>query len=360
MDIVDRVVSRRCTIPILSNVRLQARNGALALTATDLDIELTVMVAGAVDIGVATTRPSKLLKDLLKKATSSEIVAITTGDDGLDLVDFERVNYRLQSFSAADFPKMVGPAAEQAHSFTMSGADFWDGLDCTIASISSEETRYYLNGIFMHVYESSEGLSFRMVSTDGHRLHRRTFAVPAGAEGMPEVIVPRSTVSLLHTLLKGKACPETVAIDVTESKIRFTFGDCVLVSKLIDGTFPDYNRVFPAYNDKAASFETAELAEALRAVSLISSERGKAFKLCLSDDTAELIVNNPAQGSAKAKLACRYDSDPVEIGFNSGYLGEVLGLIGDDITIKVSDAGSPAIITGSREGFTAILMPMRV
>lgn len=357
VEIVDRVVERRNTIPILSNVRMVAFEDALAVTGTDQDVDITVAVPCAVDPHFATTLPAKMLKDLLKKATASDFVAITNAEDA-DTLDFERVDYRLQSMPAKDFPDLSAPAS--AAVFTMSGADFWDGLDCTMGAISTEETRYYLNGIFFHVYEFGDAPQLRMVSTDGHKLFRRDFAVPAGAAGMEGVIIPRKTVTLLHGMLKGKGCPAEVKIEVSPSRIRFTFDNVVVTSKTIDGTYPDYNRVIPAHNDKAATFDTAALAEALRAVSLVSSERSRAFKLELSENSARMTVSNPDQGSAKADVACDYGSDPVEIGFNGGYMAHVLGIVGDNAVITLADSRSPALVTGSREGFSAVLMPMRV
>lgn len=358
VEIADRVVEKRNGIPILSNLRLVSDGGRIAITGTDIDIELTITVPAAVDAGFATTLPAKLLKDLLKKASASDFVDLVAGEDRVSL-DFEKVQYKLPMLPVADFPEISPPAAN-AHVFTMSGADFWDGIDATMGAISTEETRYYLNGTFMHVYDYGGHLTFRMVSTDGHRLYMREFPVAAGAEGMEGVIVPRKTISLLHTLMKGKAMPDQVSIEVTATRLRFMFGDIVLTSRTIDGTFPDYMRVFPQHNDKIADFSTADLAEALRAVSLISTERGRAFKLELSEDSARLIVNNPDQGSAKADISCAYCDNPVEIGFNSGYMGEILNLIGDAVSFAINDSSSPIIVTGAREGFRAVLMPMRV
>jgi DNA polymerase III subunit beta len=358
VEIVDRIVAKRNTIPILSNLRMVASGGELAITGTDLGIEITATVPAAVDQHFATTLPAKLMKDLLKKATASDFVAVTTGD-GRDTLDFERVDYRLQSLPATDYPDLRGPDAATANVFTMTGSEFFDGIDSTIGAMSSETTRYYLCGVYVHVYEYGYAPQLRFVSTDGHRLYRRDFAVPAGAAGMPGVIVSSNTVAILHALTKGKACPDSVKIEVTEARVRFTFGNVTVTAKTVDGTYPDYMRAIPAYNDKMATFDVATMQEALRAVSLISSERGRAFKIELSSHSARLTVNNPDQGSAKADIVCDYANDTVEIGFNAGYMADILSLVGDSTTFAIADAASPTLVTGSSEGFSAVLMPMR-
>lgn len=359
VEIVERVTERRSTTPILSNLRIAAAGTNIAVTATDQDIDITVTTPAAIDSHFATTLPAKLLKDLLKKATASDLVAITT-DDGRDTLDFERVDYSLQSLPAEDFPSLTPPSADQSAVFTMSGADFWDGLDCTMGAISTEETRYYLNGIFFHVYEHGDAPQLRMVATDGHRLYRRDFAITDGAVGMEGVIIPRKTVTLLHGMLKGKGCPAKVKIEVSPSRMRFTFDNVSVTSKTVDGTFPDYMRVIPTNNDKLASFDAAGLAESIRAVTLISSERSKAVKMTMSHDSARLLVNNPDAGSSRADVRCDYHGDEIEIGFNANYLGEILTIVGEKVSVAMADAGSPTLITGTRHGFTAVLMPMRV
>ncbi len=359
VEIADRAVEKRNSIPILSNVRLIATEGGMAISGTDMDIDITVSIDGAVDGHFATTLPAKMMKDLLKKATASDFVAITNGD-GVDKLDFERVEYSLQSLPAVDFPTMSSPDADKASTFTMSGADFYDGLDATMGAISTEETRYYMNGIFMHFYEYGDGPQLRMVATDGHRLYRRDFAAPAGVVDMESVIIPRKTVTLLHGMMKGKACPHQVKVEVTANRLRFSFDNITITSKTIDGTFPDYMRVIPACNDKFATFDSARLAEAVRAVTLIASERSRAVKIEMSENSARLSVNNPDSGYSKSDVACQYEAAPVEIGFNSIYLGEILSIAGDNVTVAMMDSGCPALITGDREGFTAVLMPMRV
>lgn len=387
-EIVNHAVESRNTIPILSNARLIGDGSSLFVTGTDLDLELTVAVPAAADSRFAMTLPAGKMRDLLKKATASDFVAFTMppivrrkasphcaeGDmfDGTATVDFERVKYRLQAFHPSDFPELRGPTPLMSdlvstdatyRAFNLTGSDLWQSLNSTMAAMSSEETRYYLNGIYVH--RAPDVLRF--VATDGHRLYRQELAAPGGSDDMPGIIVPRKAVTLLHKLLKGKACPESVGIELTSTRIRFTWGDpgfyVTLTSKLVDGTFPDYERVIPANNDKPATFDPEAMLEAVRAVTLISSERGRAVRMAFGSGACNLDVNNPDTGSASAEIACDYGSDPVEIGFNAGYLVDAIATASPDgagCTLTLDDAGSPTLLTGSREGWLAVLMPMRV
>jgi DNA polymerase-3 subunit beta len=380
-DIVLNAVEKRNSIPILSNARLMGDGASLFVTSTDLDIEITVAVPAAADSRFGLTLPAHTMRDFLKKATASDFVAFSMpelhkvkrkGSEWIDgkhvqteievdefdspaVVDFERVKYRLQALPVCDWPIMEGPKA--GHRFTLAGAAFWSALDSTMAAISQEETRYYLNGIFAHVI----GDTLRFAATDGHRLYKQEMPAPAGSFGMPGVIIPRKAVAVLHKLLKGKACPASVSIEVTGLKIRFMFDDVTITSKLIDGTFPDYQRVIPANNDKRATFKPADMLEAIRAVSLVQSEKGRACKFSFESGKCELAVTNADVGSAAAEVSCDYSSDRVEIGFNSAYLADAIPTAGEgDVSITLSDAGTPILITGNREGWIGVLMPMRV
>lgn len=362
MDIVTEAIERRPHAPVLENVRLIGEAGEfLFLTGTDLDCEITARIPAASDASFAATIPAYTLRDFLKKAPKSDHVALSTPEENFVTADFERVRYRLQSLPVSDFPVM--DTAFGNHRFTMTGADFHMALDRVKGAISTEETRYYLNGVFMHASES--GLHF--VATDGHRLYKQDVTAPDGSEGIPAVIIPRAAIGTLHKLTKGKKCPDAVEVEVTESKIRFGFttpdGIAVTVtSKLVDGTFPDYQRVIPTGNDKVASFAVNDLAEAIKGVSLISSERGRACRFEFDAGNCALAVENPDKGKASADVACDYESDPLVIAFNYAYLLDALSIFGERVYFAFSDAGCPAIINAPAdlEGFTAVLMPMRV
>jgi DNA polymerase-3 subunit beta len=350
---VHRVVERRNTIPILSNVLLMADGASLEMKATDLDLEMTEATPASVEQGGATTVPAHLLYDIIRKLPEGAEVMLRTEEDGNAMtVTSGRSSFRLQCLpqSAGSFP----------HIFRLESTALKTLIDKTQFAISTEETRYYLNGIFLHALESGGKLKLRSVATDGHRLARAEMEAPAGSEGMPGVIIPRKTVSELQKLLDD---PDVaVTTELSDTKIRFTIGSVVLTSKLIDGTFPDYQRVIPTSNDKQLIIDRQSFAAAVDRVSTISSERGRAVKLSIANGQLTLTVNNPDSGSATEELAADYSSEPIEIGFNPRYLLDVAAqLSGSDAKFMLADAGSPTLIYDtSDENVLYVLMPMRV
>ncbi|WP_182084269.1 DNA polymerase III subunit beta [Aureimonas sp. ME7] len=354
-----RVVERRNTIPILSNVLLKTEDGAMRLKATDLDIEITERVVASGEVDGATTVPAHLLYDIVRKLSDgSEVKLETQGDGGQMTVTAGRSNFRLQCLPETDFPDIT--AGTFTHAFTLKAAELARLIERTQFAISTEETRYYLNGIFLHTIETGNGLTLRAVATDGHRLARAEMEAPAGSEGMPGIIVPRKTVAEIQKLLGEGA--ETVEVELSDSKIRFTLGSVVMTSKLIDGTFPDYQRVIPTGNDKALTLDRQSFSAAVDRVSTISSERGRAVKLAVSDGQLVLTVNSPDAGTATEELPVGYEAEEIEIGFNARYLLDITGqLSGDSAVFMMADPGSPTLIRdGGDEGTLYVLMPMRV
>jgi DNA polymerase-3 subunit beta len=356
---VHRVVERRNTIPILSNVLLRAAGGELSLKATDLDLEVTETQAADVGQAGATTVPAHVLYDIIRKLPDGSQVSLeTTGDVGQVQIRSGRSRFNLQALPDTDFPDLA--AGELGTRFSVSAGELNRLIAKTQFAISTEETRYYLNGIYLHALEHDGRTVLRAVATDGHRLARVETVAPAGAIGMPGIIVPRKAVSEIIKLIDDAG--EEVEIELSPTKIRLTLGAVVLTSKLIDGTFPDYQRVIPAGNDKALIVDKAEFAAAVDRVSTISSERGRAVKLALADRRLTLSVTNPDSGSAVEEIEVDYDSTPLDIGFNARYLLDIANqLEGDTALFKLADSGSPTLIQ-DREGATAlyVLMPMRV
>ena len=353
-----RVVERKNTIPILSNVLLKASGAGLTLKATDLDIEVTEEVAASVEQEGSTTVPAHMLYDIVRKLPDgSEVMLTVAGDSQLQLVS-GRSQFRLQMLPEADFPDLT--AAEFTHSFRIDAPSMKRLIDRTQFAISTEETRYYLNGIYLH-HIDDEGERLRAVATDGHRLAQAQVDAPDGSAGMPGIIVPRKAVAEIQKLLDG-AGDDQVTVELSDAKIRFTVGPVVLTSKLIDGTFPDYKRVIPAGNDKELTLDRASFAAAVDRVSTIASDRGRAVKLALGDGQLVLTVNNPDSGTAEEEIAVGYGSDPLEIGFNSRYLLDITSQLSADETVfMLADPGAPTLIR--EKGETAalyVLMPMRV
>ncbi|MGE3145252.1 MAG: DNA polymerase III subunit beta [Pseudorhodoplanes sp.] len=356
---VHRVVERRNTIPILANVLIRAERSKLTLKATDLDLEVNETIAAEVAPSGATTVPAHMIYDIVRKMPEgSQIVLEGSGDRGVLAVRAGRSRFTLQTLPESDFPDLN--AGDMTHSFKIAAADFKRMIDKTQFAISTEETRYYLNGIYLHAVSSGKSDLLRAVATDGHRLAQYEIAAPSGAKGIPGVIVPRKTVGEMQRLIEDSEAE--IGIELSQSKIRFTVGDVVLTSKLIDGTFPDYARVIPVNNDKALVVDKKDFEAAVDRVSTVSSERGRAVKLSLAAGKLTLSVTNPDSGSAMEELEVEYDADPLDIGFNSRYLLDIAGQIeGENAILKLADPGSPTLIQDREtKGALYVLMPMRV
>ena len=356
---VHRVVERRTTIPILSNVLVRAEGQALRLKATDLDLEVVEDIPADVGQPGATTLPAHVLHDIVRKfPDGAQVTLDMTGDTSQMLLRSGRSRFQLQCLPESDFPDIS--AGELTHTFSLPASQLKTLIEKTQFAISTEETRYYLNGIFMHTLEVDGATVLRAVSTDGHRLARVQVPAPDGAADMPGVIVPRKAVAEVQKLIEDPTA--TVKIELSTTKIRFTFGEVVLTSKLIDGTFPDYARVIPTGNDKRLVVEKGPFKAAVDRVSTISSERGRAVKLAIADGKLTLSVNNPDSGSAVEELDVDYDSTPLDIGFNAKYLIDIADQLDSDTALlKLNDAGSPTLVQ-DRDDAPAlyVLMPMRV
>jgi DNA polymerase-3 subunit beta len=356
---VHRVVERRNTIPILANVLLRADRSKLSLKATDLDIEVTDTIAAEVGPGGSTTVPAHMLFDIVRKLPEgAQIVIESSGDRAALAIRAGRSRFTLQTLPESDFPDLA--PGEMTHKFSVKAADLKRLIDKTQFAISTEETRYYLNGIYLHVAGSGKAQTLRAVATDGHRLAQVELELPNGAAGMPGIIVPRKTVGEAQRLLEDNDAE--VLIELSAGKIRFTVGEVVLTSKLIDGTFPDYGRVIPAGNDKELVVDKKEFEAAVDRVSTVSSERGRAVKLSISGGKLLLSVTNPDSGSANEELEVEYEADPLDIGFNSRYLLDIAAQIESEAAVlKLADPGSPTLIQDKEaHGTLYVLMPMRV
>lgn len=357
---VQSVVERRNTIPILSNVLIEASSeGMLRLTATDLDLQIVETVAAKVETPGATTVSAHRLFEIARKLPEGAEVLLGASDGKMQVVA-SRARFNLQALPKDDFPIIVD--GDLPTSFELPAATLVQLIDKTRFAISTEETRYYLNGIFLHVADDNGTPVLKAAATDGHRLARYTLPQPAGAEKMPDIIVPRKCVNEVHKLLAENA-DGNVVIDLSASKIRFTFGSgAVLTSKLIDGTFPDYSRVIPTGNDKLLRIDPKSLAQGVDRVATIATEKTRAVKMALEKDRIVLSVTSPENGTATEEVPGEYSSDSFEIGFNARYLIEILGEIdGDVVEVHLADASAPTLIReGEKAAALYVLMPMRV
>ena len=356
---VQSVVERRNTIAILSNVLLRAGDGKLALSATDMDLEIVEAVPAQIGAGGTTTAPAHTLYDIARKLQEgAQVELAATGDKGQMSVRAGRSVFSLACLPPEDYPLMA--SGDLPYAFTLGAGDLKRLIDRTRFAISTEETRYYLNGIYLHTAKSDSVAMLRAVATDGHRLARMEIPLPEGASGMPGVIVPRKTVMELRKLLDETA--EDATLSLSDTKIRFVLGETVLTSKLIDGTFPDYDRVIPTGNDKVLEVNRKEFAEAVDRVSTISTEKSRAVKLSVERGNLTLSATSPENGTASEELEVRYGASPIEIGFNARYLLDIAEQIeGEGARFAIADAASPTLVRDSADGSALyVLMPMRV
>lgn len=357
---VARVVERRNTYPILANIHVEAGGNGLTLRATDLDIEVTETIPCSVSAPFTTTIPASTLHDIAKKLPDGCEITIQMKDAEGAIVTGGRSRFNLACLAADSFPDLKSGVF--GNEFTMQASDLAALFARTQFAISNEETRYYLNGIYLHVVNTAQGDMLRAVATDGHRMARTEMAAPHGSTGMAGIIIPKKTVGEIQKLLDGTT--SEVTVEVSENKIRFTVGSVVLLSKLIEGTFPDYDRVTPKNNDKLMSVDRADLGKMVDRVGTIASDRGgKAVKLSVDDGVLTASVHNPDHGEATEDMPAAAEFDEkFEIGFNSRYLQDILSEVsGDRVQFKFNDAGSPTLVSAPGNDTTIfVLMPMRV
>ncbi len=356
---IQSVVERRGTIPILANVKLDATGSGLSLTATDMDIAIVETIKAEVSEKGSTTVPAHMFYEIVRKLPDGSNIQLAQTDKGGKLtITAGQSKFSLASLAIDDFPVMA--EGDLAHSFSISPAECKALLEKTRFAISTEETRYYLNGVYLQADNHKGAAVLRAVATDGHRLARMEVGLPEGAEQIPGVIIPRKTVSELYKLVEEGA--EKVEIALSESKIRFKVGEAVLVSKLIDGTFPDYERVIPTANDKVMEVDGKAFSNAVDRVSVITSEKSRGIKLAVSGSKINLSANSSEQGTATEELSVSYGADPVEIGFNSRYLLDMMAQVeGETAQFVFADSNSPTIVRDPADvGALYVIMPMRV
>jgi DNA polymerase III subunit beta len=356
---VQSVVERRNTIPILSNVLIEAREDSVTFAATDLDIEIVDGAEAQVERQGAITIPAHLLYEIVRKLPDGSQVRLDLSpDDPRVTITAGRGRYNLPVLAAGDFPAMSSGQFDSR--FTIERSALARLLDRTRFAISTEETRYYLNGVYLHSAVGDSGPALRAVATDGHRLALADFPQPAGAATIPGVIIPRKTVGELRRLLDDAG--DEVEISVSEAKIRFSFGRTTLTSKLIDGTFPDYTRVIPKGNSRIMSVRNDEFSRAVDRVATMAAERSRSVKLSVGDGKVILAVNSPETGAATEEVEADYNSDAIEIGFNAKYLLDIASQIGtNEARFEFADAASPTMVRDSSDpNALFVLMPLRV
>lgn len=353
------VVERRNTIPILANVLIEAEGDTVQFRATDLDIEVVDKTPAMVERAGATTVSATTLHEIVRKLPDGALVTLTDdGASGRLTVEAGRSNFSLATLPREDFPVMA--SSEYQSNFSAPAPMLRRLFDKSKFAISTEETRYYLNGVYMHVSDGETGKVLRCVATDGHRLARIDADLPEGATDMPGIIVPRKTVGELRKLLDDDEMQ--IAVSVSETKVRFATPEITLTSKVIDGTFPDYTRVIPQGNTRKLEVDASEFAQAVDRVATVSSERSRAVKLQLDEDKLVLSVNAPDSGAAEEELVVAYNDERLEIGFNAKYLLEIASQVDrENAVFMFNSAGDPTLMReGNDTSAIYVVMPMRV
>jgi len=358
---VQSVVEKRNTIPILANVMLTVHDGKLTLTATDMEIAIVEDVPASTTRNGACTAPAATLYEIVRKLPeAAEVELEHPGGDAQLTLRSGRYDTRLVVLPTEDFPSMT--AGSLPHRFSLSALQLRGLIDRTRFAISTEETRYYLNGIYLHAAESDGVRVLRAVATDGHRLARVEEPLPEGAGSMPGVIIPRKTIAELRKLLEEMS--GNVEVGLSDTRIQFHVDAVMLTSKLIDGTFPEYERVIPRGNDKVLRVGKKDFADAVGRVAAISTERSRPVKLSMQRDRLELSASSPEQGTATEELDAErvsYEAGPLEIGFQARYLNDITDQIGEQVEFRFADGSAPTVVMDSADASALyVLMPMRV
>ncbi len=359
---VQSVVERRQTMPILAHVLLRADEGRLTLAATDLNIEAVESAAAQVERPGGATAPAQTLHEIVRKLPDGAQVSLDHDPAAARLqIVAGRSRFELSTLPDEDFPRMA--SAEYAANFPMRAGTLKRMLDKAKFAMSSDESRYYLNGVYLHMAPVEGGVKrLRAVATDGHRLARIEIEPPAGAEAIPPrgVILPRKTVTELGKLLEDAEAQ--VEVSISEDKVRFVCGPVTLTSLVVEGDFPDYSRVIPTRNDKRLHADPKLLAAAVDRVATVATDKTNAVKFTLEEDKLTLSVTSPDNGAAAEELLVGYGDSPLEIGFNARYLLDILGQIEKgDAALYLADPNAPMLARdGEDDSALYVVMPMRV
>lgn len=360
LAIAANAVEKRNYVPALNCFHMEAKGANVIVSATDLDMEISVTVPALTDEGFATMLPADKLQNIVKKVSTGDTIAIETPEheEAKAKITLGKSSYNLNALPVSDAAESLAFSSNRG--FIVSGATLFDMIDGTINSISKEETRYYLNGIYMH--EIRGELVF--VSTDGHRLQKMAIAAPDGCEDMTGIILPKKVCDILHKLLKGKAKPDEIRVSLSDTSCGFAFENVTITTKAIDGTFPDYNRVIPLGNDIVARFKAPDVLAAIVDASIVADSKYHSIRITVEEETCDFIVKNSDGEFGRSRIACTLEnSEEIEFGVNAGYLTDIVKEAspdGGEIVLALRDSGSPIVITGTRKGWLGVQMPMRV
>lgn len=353
---VQSVVERRNTIAILSNVKIDVSSGEITLTSTDMEISVCETIEATTLKNGSLTVNANTLYDIIRKLPDNSMVNVEGDSDNLGKISIKSAlcDFSLASLPSKDFPLIE--SGEMSNNFDISSAQLVSLIDKTKFSVSNEETRYYLNGIYLHTLDNQ----LIAVATDGHRLAKIAIDAPDNITQMQGVIVPKKTIGEIRRL--AEQAESKISISISDKKIKLSFGNVVLVSKLIDGTFPDYTKVIPNANDRSMILNTQDFVKSVDRVSTISSNKTKAIKFFVTKDKLVLKSSSEENGSAQEEIKVQYDNEDLEIGFNARYVLDILAVIdSENVEVLFSEIGAPTLIKDCDDSsVTFVVMPMRI
>ena len=355
---VHSIVEKKNTIPILSNILLEATDSSLILSATDMDISITETISCSVVEKGSVTVPAHTLHDIVRKIPDGSEIEFIVNDGKKFTIRSGKSKFSLSCLPKKDFPLIEIDKLDCE--FSIHSNVFLKLIEKTRFAISNEETRYFLNGIYFHKKNLNNIDSLSLVATDGHRLSKIDLSYPDGLIDIPGVIIPKKTVYELCKLLTDIS--EEIIINIDPNKIIFYIGKTTLISKLIDGNFPDYERVIPKNNNMIVTADRQKFCEAVDRVSTITSEKSRAIKLRLLKNLINMTSSDPENGTATEDVIVQYEGEEIQIGFNSKYLLEMINQLNDErLILEFNDSTSPLIMKeSSRNDLVYVLMPMRV
>ncbi|MFO1385923.1 MAG: DNA polymerase III subunit beta [Chitinivorax sp.] len=354
LSTVTGIVERRHTLPILSNVYLEKKGQQVSFMATDLEIQITSNAPGDLNGGdFAITTSAKKFQDILRAIPDGTQVLLEHADNKL-LLKAGKSRFNLQTLPAEDFPS-IAPATGNTISFSLEQKALRQLLSLVQYAMAHQDIRYYLNGLCI----VTEGQELRLVATDGHRLAFASLELASPVE-RSEIILPRKTVLELYKLLDDSDKP--IQVDISQNQVRFAFGDVLLVSKVVDGKFPDYNRVIPLNNTKLLTIDRVQLQQALQRAAILSNEKFRGVRVVLMNGLFRIICSNSEQEEAQEELEVDYQGEALDVGFNITYLLDVLNNVANEsVNFAFGDANSSALVTlPGNDRFKYVVMPMRI
>lgn len=355
---VNGAVEKRNTIPVLLNVKIEAKNGKLNLTATDMDIVIMSSAESLISKEGSTTVPAQLFYDIIRKIPDNADINIELKEENSTIkISYGKSKFTLPCLDPSEFP--ILSEGEMSVNFNIKSTELMKIIDKTRFAIPSDETRFYLNGLYIHGIAVGNNIELRGVATDGHRLALASSTASSLTAAVPGVIVPKKTINEIRKIIEGN---DEVTVAFSKAKIRVTSGSSVIISKLIDGEFPEYDRVIPKNNDKLVKVDRKLIFDAIDRVSTIATDKNKSIKLILENGKISFQIKSNDSGNASEEIEVGYEGEVIETGFNSRYFLEIVGQISKDkITIHFKDGSAPALIkTDGENDSLYVIMPIRV